>query len=285
MARPAARHGDVPLSAARHLLDRPVPPAPARHAYGPAPSQYGELWLPLGPGPHPLIIAIHGGYWKAIYDLGYMGHLCAALAADGYACWNIEYRRVGEAGGGWPGTFLDVAAAADHARSLATTAPLDLNRVVTLGHSAGGHLALWLAARARLPAASPLCTPDPLPLRAAVALAGVVDLHLADRWRLSDDGEATRRLMGGSPAQHPARYAAGSPAALLPLGLPQILIHGRADRMVPVRISRRYAAAAFRAGDPVQFFDLPDTDHFAIVDPASAQWDIVLAALREVVTA
>src|SRR5690242_14041550 len=159
---------------------------------------------------------IHGGYWRNRYDLAYFGHTTAALTAAGLATWNIEYRRVGDAGGGWPGTLLDVAVATDYARTLAATHPLDLERIVALGHSAGGQLAAWLAARHRLGPESGVATADPLPLRAAIALAGVLDLRRAWELHLSDD--AAREFLGGTPDQHPARYAAASPAALLPSG-------------------------------------------------------------------
>ena len=129
------------------VLALPRPEAQHRIAYGPGPQQFGELRLPDGAGPHPVVIVVHGGCWLAEYDLGYMSSLAAALTADGVATWSIEYRRVGDDGGGWPGTFDDVGAAADHLREIAAEHELDLERVVAVGHSAGGHLALWLAAR------------------------------------------------------------------------------------------------------------------------------------------
>jgi len=143
------------VSASEDILTLPAPPADARIAYGPDPLQFGDLRLPTaasggGDGPFPLVVLIHGGYWRNRYDLAYFGHAAAALTATGFATWNIEYRRVGDAGGGWPGTLLDVAAATDYARTLAATQPIDLDRVVALGHSAGGQLAAWLAARRRL---------------------------------------------------------------------------------------------------------------------------------------
>src|SRR5579864_1380245 len=164
------------------ILETPPPRGGTRLSYGPDPLHYGDLRLPDRAGPHPVIMMIHGGFWRDRFDLEYAGHPCAALTAAGAATWNVEYRRIGNPGGGWPGTLLDVALAADHLRELAADYGLDLDRVVTMGHSAGGHLALWLAARGRIPAGETLYTPDPLPLRAAVALAGVADLRRA--WEL-----------------------------------------------------------------------------------------------------
>ncbi|HEX5504508.1 MAG TPA: alpha/beta hydrolase [Thermomicrobiales bacterium] len=253
---------------------------PRRHAYGPAPAQCGDLRLPAGAGPCPVVILIHGGYWRARYGLDLMDGLGDDLARRGVASWNIEYRRVGEAGGGWPGTFQDVSRAADTLRDLATRHPLDLARVVAVGHSAGGHLALWLAARPRLdPAARRLLAPGPPdpPLAGVVGLAGVNDLALA--WRLGLSNGAAGELLGGGPDTVPGRYAAASPAALLPLGVPQVLLHGSADADVPLELSTAYAAAATAAGDTVRLRELPGVDHFAPIDPHSAAWGVALAEL------
>jgi acetyl esterase/lipase len=259
------------------ILDRPVPPADSRIAYGLEARQFGELRLPPGPGPHPVAICLHGGFWRARYDLAYLGHVCAALTARGIATWNVEYRGIGHSGGGWPGTFLDVAHAADYVRTLAHVHSLDLDRVLTLGHSAGGQLALWLAGRRNIAPASPLHVPDPLRPRAAVALAGVLDLARAQELRLSDD--VTHTLLGGTPEDVPERYAAASPITLLPLGVRQLLIHGTADDSVPFAMSERYAAAAATAGDPVTLLALPDTGHFEPVDPEACEWPMVLDAI------
>jgi len=202
--------------------------------------------------------------------------VCEALRGQGLATWSVEYRRLGGPGGGWPGTFLDVAAAVDHLRILAPQHGLDMARVVTLGHSAGGQLALWAAGR-RWIRDGELQSTSPFRVRGAVALAGLVDLEQA--WALGYD--VVTQLMGGPPDAVPARYAAGSPAALLPLGVPQALVHGTVDAVVPPALSERYRALARQRGDDVALVS-PPIGHFELIDPASAAWPQVLAALDDV---
>lgn len=256
----------------------PAPSADARVPYGPEETQFGELWLPPGARPRPVVVLIHGGYWRARYGLDYFGHAAAALRDAGLAVWNIEYRRIGNPGGGWPGTFLDVGGAVDALRDLAERYPLDLGRVVALGHSAGGHLALWAAARHRLPEHDPLASPNPLPLAGAISLAGVSDLRRAWELRLSD--AVVNDLLGGSPKTVGARYRSASPIELLPLGVPQVLIHGDADTAVPLELSERYHRAALAAGDRCELMVLPGAGHFEVVDPRTSEWQHVLASVR-----
>ncbi len=254
-----------------------------RQAYGPEKLQFGELLIPEGAGPHPTAILIHGGFWRVPYDLTLMDGLAKDLTARGIATWNIEYRRVGDPGGGWPGTLLDVARAADHLGKLAQIYTLDLGRVVTVGHSAGGHLACWLAARARIAPGSPLAVADNsshngyshdeqslLAVAGVMSLAGVVDLELA--WRLHLGNDAVVELLGGDLNDVPTRYAAASPAALLPLGVPQVLVHGTADDSVPLQVSQAYTQAAIAAGDQAILVELAGVDHFALIDPHSQAW-------------
>jgi acetyl esterase/lipase len=263
------------------ILDRAAPEDARRIAYGEDVNQFGELRLPSGEGPWPLAICLHGGFWRAQYDLVHLGHLCAALAAAGIATWNVEYRRVGHEGGGWPETFLDVGRGTDYVRELARQYPLDLGRVITVGHSAGGHLALWVAGRRRVPAGSEIASADPLPLHGTVSLAGVVDLARAHALGLSAD--ATGDLLGGSPETVSERYSAASPAALLPLGVPQLLIHGTADDSVPFELSEMYVEAASAAGDEATLLALPGTGHFEVIDPLSHEWPAILAAIKGLV--
>jgi acetyl esterase/lipase len=260
----------------REILDLPPPPADLRLSYGPLPLQFGDLRLPTTPPPHPLAILVHGGFWRARYDLAHLGHLAAALTAEGIATWSLEYRRIGDEGGGWPGTFLDVAAGADHARTLAPIYGLDLGRVITLGHSAGGHLALWLAGRSRIASAGPLHGATPLSLRGAMSLGGVVDL--AEAWTMALDDRVVEQLMGGTPDTVPERYVAGNPYALLPLGVPHILMHGTEDEPVPYAIGERYAGQAAAMGDQVEMITLQGMGHFEPIDPRSAAWPLVRQA-------
>ncbi len=268
---------------------QPSPGKAIRLAYGPEPLQFGELYLPAGPGPHPTVILIHGGYWRARYKLDLMDGLAKDLARRGFAAWNIEYRRVGDSGGGWPGTFLDVAHAADHLRVLAPTYNLDLKRVVPVGHSAGGHLAFWLAARPRIKedvlqkAMTGLIgtneiTRMPLELAGAISLAGVVDLEMA--WRLHLSNDAVVGLLGGNPRTVPERYIVASPAVLLPLGIPQVVFHGTKDESVPLEMSQAYVAAAKAANDQVTFHELVGIDHFDLIDSHSTAWAITVEALH-----
>jgi acetyl esterase/lipase len=256
-----------------------------RIAYGPGEWQFGELRAPAGTGSHPVALIIHGGFWRARYGLDLMDRMAEDFAARGIAAWNIEYRRVGQEGGGWPGTLADVALAADHLRALAPTHHLALNQVVAIGHSAGGHLALWLAGRHRLPAGSPLATAQPpLPLRGAIALAGVCDLE--QMWQIRHDGPEDNpvdALMEGAPSKHPDRYAQASPSRVLPLGIPQVLVHGTADPIVPIAVSGRYCEAARAAGDSVELIALPGMEHFAVIDPTSEAWPPIAGAMERLV--
>ena len=232
------------------------------HTYGDDPSQFGELFLPGGGGAHAVVVVVHGGYWRARYDLSLMTGLCEDLAQRGLVAWNLEYRRVGN-GGGWPETFLDVAAGVDALTEI--DSPLDLDRVGAVGHSAGGHLALWATARGRLPVGAPGANPKIFP-RAVVSQAGVADLRLAADLRPSD--EPTRALLG-PPSDI---YALASPRELVPLGVEQLVLHGDRDETVSMRMSESYAAAAAAAGDPCELRVLPRTGHFEHIDASSDAW-------------
>lgn len=259
------------------LLARPRPAADARVAYGPLALQFGDLWLPTGPGPHPLVVMIHGGCWLAdLPGLELMDQVCADLKASGLAVWNLEYRRIGHEGGGYPGTFQDVATGVNHVRGLARTYPLDLARVVIAGHSAGGHLALWSSAR------GPLRGPDPFIPRAAISLAGIIDL--AAYHATGPDacgGPATiDALVGAEARKGEDVYADTSPLALLPLGLPHAVISGALDPIVPSRFGAAYGAAAKAKGDAVTVLDLADAGHFELIDPTSLAWPTIRSQIR-----
>jgi acetyl esterase/lipase len=240
------------------------------HRYGDDTSQLAELFLPDGGGRFAVVVVVHGGYWRARYDRSLMTGLCEDLVAHGLAAWNIEYRRVGN-GGGWSETFLDVAAGVDLLAEV--DAPLDLARVGAVGHSAGGHLALWAAARHQLPAGAPGAGPRVRP-RAVVSQAGVADLRLA--LVTPPSAEPTRALLGDD-----APLELASPRELVPLGVDQLVLHGELDDMVSMEISRSYAAAAQETGDPCELRVLPGTGHFEHIDRQSDAW----ALARDYVTA
>jgi acetyl esterase/lipase len=260
----------------------PRNPPDARVAYGEDSSQYGELRLPPGDGPHPVAVLIHGGCFKAAYatahDLAPMGD---ALRADGIASWNIEYRRVGQPGGAWPGTYHDIGHAVDYLRELAGPYHLDLDRVVIVGHSAGGHLAMWAAGRSRVPSQSDIYSPHPLPVRGVVDLAGPLDLtaNIPGYEGLCRDSVITS-LMGGSPQQVPERYAEASPIKLVPLGVPQVIVIGEHEEFVPRPLDEAYVNAARSAGDSVRLEIVPGVGHFEIASPKASPWPVVEGAIK-----
>ncbi len=286
VAPPAAPPATVTAAASLPLswsdiAARPPPGGATRHAYGQAQQQFGQLRLPAGPGPFPLVVLVHGGCWLNEFDLSYFTHLAAALTAAGYATWTLEYRRLGDEGGGWPGTLKDVAAATDHLRQLASLYPLDLQQVVAAGHSAGGQLALWLAARGRLPEGSELYAKDPLLLRGVIGMAAITDLASYRVGPPDSCHAAVDALLGGSPAAQAARYAASSPIELLPLGVPQWLLQGARDPIVSADSVRGYAAAARRAGDRVELRLDPDAGHFEAAMPDTRLGLMIRAALAD----
>lgn len=254
--------------------------------YGDSQYQFGDFRLPGDEGPYPVAMIIHGGFWKASFGLDLMDDVSEDLANRGMATWNIEYRRVGHEGGGFPGTLTDVAGAADYVHTLAETNSLDLKRVVTIGHSAGGHLALWLAARHRLPQSSILNVSDqPLSIKGAVSLAGVSDLALMrevfhiNETTLNVTNNPVFDFIGGSPDDVPTHYGEASPSEMLPLGIPQVLIHGSLDVHVPIGISSSYKKAAEQAGDNVKLVEIPTAEHFKLTDPQSEAWPIIVEEL------
>ncbi len=262
------------------ILDREPPPADRRLQYDAGAFQFGDLRIPESNGPYPCVIAIHGGFWRNAYSLDHLGHLCAALTAQGIATWNIEYRRVGDPGGGWPGTFRDVTAAARYLFANVSELGLDSTRIVVLGHSAGGHLASWLASMANVPPGSPIRA-ECLDFRGAVSLAGVLGLQRA--WELNLSNGAVRGFLGGTPDEVPERYVAASPFELLPSAIPHLVVHGGMDRNVPIEISESFATSALGRGATVRLLTFPDADHFDLIDPESALWPQLADVIRTMV--
>jgi acetyl esterase/lipase len=248
-----------------------------RHRYGPHRSQRADLYLPRRTGPHPVMVLIHGGSWQLRYGKIVMRGLAGDLMRRGWAVWNIEYRRVGD-GGGWPHTFEDVARAIDYLATL--QAPVDLERVSILGHSAGGHLALWAAGRSKLPPGAPGArhTPSPIRLRGVISQAGVCDL--ADGYHRVPEG-AVKSLMGGSPERLPERYAIADPMAHVPLGIPVLLVHGTQDETVSVELSRNYEKAERATRGTVELVEIAGEAgrHRAHIDPRGEAWAAVTGRL------
>jgi acetyl esterase/lipase len=242
------------MSSSEDTLTLAAPKADARVAYGGDANQFMDLRLARGRGPHATAVCIHGGYWRAKYDLEYLGHLCATLTARGITTANIEYRRVGNAGGGWPGTFADIRAAYQFVVQNAGRYSIDVRRVIVVGHSAGGQLALCLAAHEA-------------GVRAAVSLAGVLDLRRAYELHLSND--AVVEFLGGTPREVGDHYREADPMRLA-IRSRQYLLHGMTDEDVPPELSRNYARA--KAKEDVRLTMIEKAGHFELVDPQSGVW-------------
>jgi acetyl esterase/lipase len=242
------------------ILTAKPPAADWRLTYGSDPNQFVDIRFPAGNRALPVVFFIHGGYWRARYDLTYAGHLCEALKKAGVATWNVEYRRVGNAGGGWPGTFEDIRSAYRSLQGQIIRSSLprfDLDRVVVAGHSAGGQLALCLAAHEKT-------------VSRVISLAGVLDLRRA--WELHLSNDAVVEFLGGSPKEVPEHYREASPAEQPIPHARQLIVHGTADADVPYEISRSYAERKKKAGEPIELITLPEEGHFGIVDPGSKIW-------------
>ncbi|HUN80571.1 MAG TPA: alpha/beta hydrolase [Phycisphaerae bacterium] len=276
-SEPARRNG---LSI-QDVLKIPVSKPGERISYGKDPLQFGELRLPDGKGPHPVVVLIHGGCWLAEYDVKYFEPMADTLTTAGLATWTIEYRRVGNDGGGWPGTFMDVGTATDHLRKLAKRHNLDMSRVVVAGHSAGGHLALWVASRHLLRLDSDLYTANPLPILAVVDLGGPVDLSEFTQGHQQPCDDAVNRLMGGVPKDQPDHYHDGCAIHSLPLGVRQICMAGSNDNIVPPRFLKSYVEASQKAGDDAKYVELKGANHFDMVAPISAVWPEVEGAILD----
>lgn len=260
------------------LLARPKPAPTATIRYGADPLQLVDVWLPRGRGPHPTVLMVHGGCWQtAIAERDLMNWAAEDLRRRGIAVWNIEYRGIDRPGGGYPGTFLDVAAAADSIRSNARRYRLNTRRVVAVGHSAGGHLALWLAGRKNLPLSSPLAKRRPLPIAAVVSLGGLPDLEEASRVANGCGLEPSNTLGKG-------HYRETSVPWLAPLRVPQTLINGLQDEIIPTTMAKNYQRRMRAAGDRVTVRWVDRTGHVELITPGTRSWavtvDTVVSALR-----
>jgi acetyl esterase/lipase len=246
------------------ILTLPPPAADARLPYGSDPSQFGELRVPKTGGPFPVVIVIHGGYWRAKYDLKHTGHMCAALTARGVATWNLEYRRVGNPGGGWPGTFEDIRSGYRYLSQIGQRYNLNSSKVAVAGHSAGGHLALCLAGHEAS-------------VTRVVSLAGVVDLQQA--WDLHLSNNAVVEFLGGEPRTVPDHYREADPMQLKIAQATQWLIHGASDDTVPPFLSRNYTEQKKKRGENVHYLEISTAGHTDVIDPRSTAWPKVEGAI------
>jgi acetyl esterase/lipase len=247
-----------------YILSEKPTAADSRLFYGKDSNQFGDLRLPGGDGPFPVVMNIHGGFWRSAYNLEYAGHLCAALVHKGIASWNVEYRRVGNSGGGWSGTADDIAASFKYLQRNCNDLHVDCKRILVMGHSAGGQLAFWLASN----------NPD---VTRIVGLAGILDLQQA--WKLHLSNDAVVDFLGGTPTEAPQYYKAADPVHLAMPHAKQWIVHGMKDDIVPFGIAQSYVAA--KRTEDVEFCGIPDADHFDIVDPKSKAWQLVEEILVE----
>ena len=262
----------------RNILDMGPPLFDLRMRYGDDPNQFVDLRFPNSKGPFPLLFVVHGGFWQSRYDLSHIGHLCAAFTSKGIITCSIEYRRIGNPGGGWPGTFQDISLATRNIlQTLSRDPRFDRTRTAIIGHSAGGLLALWLAGSHRIRKGSPLHSDKRQVVNNAVSLAGVSDLGLA--WRQKLGHGIVTRLMGGTPEEHPDRYKAASPIEFLPTGARQFLIHGAADDTVPISQSEAFVQRAEKLGDRCSLIKLDGIGHFELIDPESGAWPTIASGV------
>ena len=268
------------------LVKRPKPSPDATIAYGPDQMQKVDVWRPSGKGPFPVVVMVHGGCWTtSIADRSLMNWVADDLRKDGIVVWNIDYRGVDRAGGGYPGTFTDAAKATDALSANAARFNLDTRRIVAVGHSAGGHLALWLAARAKLPFNSPLYTRAPLLIDHVISLGGLPDLEATAATPANGCGtEVVAKLVGPPTPPRADVYTDTSIPRLLPLGMPQDLVNGREDRIIPFPFAIDYVARANAAGDTAVLHTIPATGHVELVAPETAAWAeakrLIAAALK-----
>jgi acetyl esterase/lipase len=280
----ANRNLDAKTLSWSELGDMPLPAPGERITYGKGPQQFGELRVPKGDGPFPVMIVIHGGCWQNEFDYVYMTRLAGWLTEHGVATWTIEYRRLGDAAGGWPGTFLDVAGATDALRDIAPKSHLDLKRIYAAGHSAGGQLALWLASRAKLPKSSALYRENPVAIQGVLGLAAITNLEKYRNGPPNSCHSSVEPLLGGGPDKVSSRYAETSPSQRLPLGARQVFIQGEKDPIVEAASVREYVEAAKKAGDHAEILSLPEAGHFEACVVLPQTKSVFEEALRKLVS-
>jgi acetyl esterase/lipase len=265
----------------RDLLDADVTHNYERIQIGPDSLQFADLWLPESDGPHPIVILVHGGCWLGIYPGVTLTHPAAeALAEEGYAVWNIEYRRLGQEGGGYPGTFLDVANAADYLREISEDFDLNLSSVAAVGHSAGGHLVSWLAARENIRRESELYDENPLPVDKVISLAGINDLEAYARFGSSPCGDQTVEQLVSLEDRGLTAYSDTSPVNLIPYSAKHYEVVAAFDRPVPPFLGRGYWSAVVEAGGDAELILQAEAGHYEMTAPWTEEWQQVLELLK-----
>ena len=266
----------------RDLLDAETTRSYERVQVGADSLQFADLWLPDGTGPHPVVILIHGGCWQSIYPgVALINPMADALAGEGFAVWNIEYRRLGHDGGGYPGTFLDAADAADYLRGIENHYNLDLDRLIAAGHSAGGHLATWLAARENLPNGSALYREDPLKIYRVISLAGINDLESYARFGSSPCGEKTVEKLVSFDERQEDAYSDTSPSELLPFSAEHIEIVAAFDRPVPPFLGRSFTQKVLDKNGRAELILQPDAGHYEMSAPWTPEWQQILELFKK----
>lgn len=264
-----------PVMTYADFQDLEQPASPRALAYGDDPLQHVDLWSPRGAGPHPVVFMVHGGCWQTnIATAEIMNRMAQAFVDKGVAVWNVEYRGVDVDGGGYPGTFADIAAVSDLLRDKGADYGLDTSRTVALGHSAGGHLAIWMAGRGRIGTDSPLHASDAQKLRAVISIGGLPDLEQARVEAAGACGSDTVDRLVGQGRSNP--FADTSPVELLPIGIPQVLVSGEADVIAPPRFAHDYAAKVRKNGEDIRVIDVPDQGHFELITPGTRAGDTVV---------
>lgn len=265
------------------LTSRPLPQPTTQISYGPLPQHIVDLWLPEGAGPHPVVVMVHGGCWqKAIADRTLMNYAAEDLRQRGLAVWNIEYRGVDETGGGYPGTFTDAAQAADLLTSAATTYDLQTDHVSSFGHSAGGHLVAWLAARANLPEDSPLWTSDPTPFETVVISGGLADLEASEPVTLpSCLSDIMPGLVGETSPERMDVFLETSPARLQPSSARQISVNGTHDRIAPPKLGKAFTELARASGGQAEYVEIPTAGHVELITPGTPAFEAQASILMK----
>lgn len=258
------------------------PQATAQIAYGPAPSQYAQLFRPSGTGPFPVVVLVHGGCWTVQFGgIKQMRNVANALSSQGIAVWNVEYRRVDEEGGGYPGTYQDMHAALDSLQHHASQYQLDTSRIVAMGHSAGGQLVQWIAGRAKLPKTSPLYQEKFLPINNIISLGGLADLRHEEKLIKSSCDRDIPQLAGSASTDRPDIYSDTNAADLIPNGTRTVLITGELDTISPPRVAHDYAAKAVKTGDHAEVLILPGASHYDEIAATSPAWKMILPVIKQ----